>query len=315
MNIKEWWRSSSRSHPLSPPWFWETTAILAAAGAPLCVLLVPRAEGGFHVAWAGGAVVLAAVGAGVPRYLSATKEQRAEADARESRQELDTAAEEKKQAVYLERNALSRKFVNVFSAFDLIVSRKATAGIDRFATDLMNQLVELLDDGGGMDVRACYYTQGMMEEDPDFENGMPEALALEASSNGAANARRDFSTGDELGEFLIGKMRSGQALKVIDIDLGGEGIPEPVLNDPRYRSEPRPYTGFYSVPIFDPTRERKDRLVGMLTVDFEGRGRPTESDTKLIESHKDILSTAVVAAGRISRAAVSRRIVRMEGRK
>lgn len=315
MKIVDWWRKSSEDHPLSPPWIWETGALLAAAGAPLCVLGVPREGGGFHVAWALSSLGLAFAGAAIPRYLSATRDRRAEAAAQASDLRLTAAADEQRLAVQRARNLLSRKFVNVFDAFEQIVRRRATAGIDRFAKDLMNQLVELLDDPGDMRVRACYYTQGMMEEDPDFLNDEPEVLALEASSDGATNARRSFSTGDDLGEFLIGKMRIGQPVKVIDIDLAGADVPEQVLNDPRYANERRPYTGFYSVPIFDATKQRNDGLVGMLTVDFDGRGRPTESDAKLVESHKDILTTAVVAAGRVSPTAVMNRVRRVEGQR
>lgn len=280
--------------PLKPAWIWEVFSGGSAIAAPVIAAFVIAPDGGIQRWWVAGAVAATAVSWGIPRY-----------NAFRAGRETLAAEATTEDRLRVARNGMSKRFTDLFSEFaEIVVRPRVSAGVDKFTKGLLNQLADLLDHESEISVRACYYTHAVMEEDASFQNDIAEVLELQDSSSATADSRPAFSSADPLGALILRRMREGQAMKVVDIGKRGSDIPDEVLNDPRYpRGVDRPYTGFYSVPVFNQHRDRDSRLVGMLTVDFDGEGRPTEDDVKLVASHKDILTTAIESAERVSRRA------------
>lgn len=193
------------------------------------------------------------------------------------------------------RNTEAQIHAGRFRQYAKLVQRgEHSSRLDGFIEGLLTDLSKQLSNGGKMDVRVCYYVQEVYEEDKGMDDSIPEYLQYVCASNSSSSPRLQFSTKTDVGFYVISALREGKHLQYPDVT--DPSVPVEIRNDPLYRDRPRKYGGFLSLPVCDPSRSGNARLVGMLTVDFEGTDRATNSDLKLALSYENILTSALISA-------------------
>lgn len=179
-----------------------------------------------------------------------------------------------------------------------IASKTQSITVDLVTQELLDTLEVALSVDEKTSVRACYYAYGTTEEDKGRGDDIPEYLRLLVKTTAKTTPRHRFTTENEVGRFLIPSLLDNQ--EVLYFDIGKRKTPAYIRDDPRYIQNGRPYRGFVSLAISGTSLEADSRLIGMLSVDFNQKKRPNESDLELIRVFQASLTAIVRAAEEVA---------------